>query len=1226
MKRIVGLGLALCLVLSMVMIAPFEAQAATRTGDCTGNHEGEGWKALRQSDFTGNKTLSGKYYLAEDITVTNYRITISAGKTLSFCLNGHKLEATALDSTSYFALFYAWNTSATSATTVNICDCSASDTGTITVNKAAAKRGPAFAAAGASAGRTTFNFYGGTIRDGYSNRTSNGGTVRLGAYGTLNMYEGAAIKNIKYGGVHNCRGVRLGAGTSIFNMYGGTISNDTNETNASPVTFGAAGTVNIYGGTIDGTNSAAAINALSSAGTVNLYKGTIVGPISGSSATINYPVTVNTAQLTQGASATPGTISDANGYTTYNLATSTLTVNNPAAITSLTWDSAFDNNAGGKVDDLHLTVKLGDDWTTSQFDTLAAGKKLTIDLNGNDLTTGSTVDNSGTLTLKDTSDTPGIFSGRVTGTGTLNDPQMLSDTLIPVYVNTDQLSNHTTSGTGYTYDAGTNTLTVTDPSAITALSGDTWGGHEFTVKLGANWTTTLFDSIAAGQALTIDLNGHTLTTGGEITNAGTLTLKDTSSGTPGSLVGTVTNTGDGVLHDEQELAAVLYPVYVSGSQLSNHTASGTGYTYDAGTNTLTVTDPSAITALDWEGETFTLKLGANWDTSSGYDPLIGGLSAKTLTIDLNGKTIGKPGYSADPKVACNLALTSGATLTIKDSTATTVDGVAGISEGMLKGYRITVGSTSTLNLKAGAITDGYIAGSSGRGGGVYLSSTSSFVMDGGKITGNRAGQGGGLASLGTNPRITINDGMIYDNSISGTIGDDIYCIQAREFTVMGGVIGKKDDSQENNPFTIMANGASTSVNIYGGTIYHELCITGDKGNKTKIYGGDIREVVFGSGTQNSTVTLYGGRFTVEKTSDTDGRKIKLDSGKEYAPSGDSYFEYMVAPAIAKRANARLSDDLTMYLYVPTPATDASKWTFYNGTSTPNDLRTPDLSKTTTVTVGSREVSVTPTTEDGYYKIAVPIYAKEMAKAITVIFKDSQGNAIRGFTDKMTDYAARRIEANASESEVSLMKAMLNYGAAAVEYFGGDSSEIAAVTSGVDMTGAPTANLIYTEMNTVHPLAYHSANLILEEKIDFAMHFWVERIDPENKSYTVKVDGEPVADGTFGEMLDSQYLYRVEIPFTTIASIKNAVIEVVYQDKLDGEKTAKDTLANYLYRNQGLAIDDAPQSYTIDATGATVGGDDATVGTVAGTDNSELYAKLMAFANSAVAYASATTQG
>ena len=567
-------------------------------------------------------------------------------------------------------------------------------------------------------------------------------------------------------------------------------------------------------------------------------------PIAAETLTV-YSVSVNGAAL--------DTLTAAGDGYSYDAASGTLTVTDPTKITALEWDGA-------------LTVKPGADWTTRLFAAIPAGKTLTLDLNGCTLTAAGDIENAGTLTVTDTSaDEDGALAGRIFNRGVLNNPKGLALDAVdvvnhPVTVNGARLDTMTAAGEGYAYDAASGTLTVTDPTKITALE---WDGA-LTVKLGADWACDLFHGIPEGKTLTLDLNGHTLTAAEGIFNGGTLTVTDTSGAT-GALVGTVTNLGAAVLNDPLGLVTVAgtvtYHVRVNGAALTNGTVNGDGYTYDPLSGVLAVSDPSKITALDWDADAYlTLQLGADWDTAANFDPLAD-FGAKVLTLDLNGHVIGKEGYSAETPVENDLTVNG--TLTVMDSTATTEDGVPGISAGALKGYRIiTDGSAAKLTLESGVITDGYYGGTENAvgGGAVYCMNQSTFIMNGGRITANGSLKNGGGVCV-RNGKFTMNDGRV-DHNAGGRYGGGIAVVSGTA-KVNGGLI----DSNTTGGDGANARGGgfaalSGTVTLGAATLTHNVATEGAGGGAV-FYGG--------------TYTLNG-TVIAENTSASGGAGLHVMSG------------------------------------------------------------------------------------------------------------------------------------------------------------------------------------------------------------------------------------------------------------------------------------------------------------------------------------------------------------
>ena len=199
-----------------------------------------------------------------------------------------------------------------------------------------------------------------------------------------------------------------------------------------------------------------------------------------------------------------------------------------------------------------------------------------------------------------------------------------------------------------------------------------------------------------------------------------------------------------------------------------------------------------------------------------------------------------------------------------------------------------------------------------------------------------------------------------------------------------------------------------------------------------------------------------------------------------------------------------------------------------------------------------------------------------------------------------------------------MTDMLNYGAAAQQYFNYNTAALA--TDGVSLGTASSVTLAQNADNYNHVPAFHSSNLTLEERIDFSMYFWTSRLNSTAYTYVVRTGaGAPITSGsgTFVVLDDDGYLSEAKIDGLNLSAMEDAVIVVTFDD-LDGNTyEAKDSLANYLYRNQGLDLDDAPATYAEDGTLVA----DAT----GKNDASDLYAKVMAFAHAASAY-NYSTQG
>jgi uncharacterized repeat protein (TIGR02543 family) len=122
------------------------------------------------------------------------------------------------------------------------------------------------------------------------------------------------------------------------------------------------------------------------------------------------------------------------------------------------------------------------------------------------------------------------------------------------------------------------------------------------------------------------------------------------------------------------------------------------------------------------------------------------------------------------------------------------------------------GSSASLTMKAGAAISGNPI-NNGSGGGVYIYQ-GSFTMEGGKISGNSAKDGGGV-KVGPNGSFTMSGGTISGNSAGSSAtngGGGVYVANGGSFSKSEGVIyGHSDGALTDN-----AAGADT----YGHAVYY----------------------------------------------------------------------------------------------------------------------------------------------------------------------------------------------------------------------------------------------------------------------------------------------------------------------------------------------------------------------------------------------------------------------
>ena len=219
----------------------------------------------------------------------------------------------------------------------------------------------------------------------------------------------------------------------------------------------------------------------------------------------------------------------------------------------------------------------------------------------------------------------------------------------------------------------------------------------------------------------------------------------------------------------------------------------------------------------------------------------GGMEAKPIILDLNGKTINRELSTAAAVSDGSVIKIEGGTLTIKDSSATDPDGTNGtgtITGGNTRGSgggihitRYSIGNVpGSLILVSGNIS-GNIADSS-NGGGIYIDSECALTMKGGSIDGNIVSSaynyGGGVFVYGT---FTMENGIITKNSSEQGYGGGVNIGSYGTFTMRDGTISDNDAGMTGGGVNLGAYGASgATMTLEGGTI---------SGNTASYNGGGV---------------------------------------------------------------------------------------------------------------------------------------------------------------------------------------------------------------------------------------------------------------------------------------------------------------------------------------------------------------------------------------------------
>jgi uncharacterized repeat protein (TIGR02543 family) len=227
-----------------------------------------------------------------------------------------------------------------------------------------------------------------------------------------------------------------------------------------------------------------------------------------------------------------------------------------------------------------------------------------------------------------------------------------------------------------------------------------------------------------------------------------------------------------------------------------------------------------ISAYAEEGVAYTIILHAD----ESLDPQTLSYSNKTISIALDGgmaeRTISLSSSGALFTVESGVTLTLGSNITLQ--------GLSDNTDALVK-----VNSDAVLEMNAGSKITGNTSStaSSSRGGGVYVSSSGTFTMNGGDISGNSSSYGGGVyvSSSGT---FTMNNGDISGNSTSA---------------YGGGV-------RVEGTFTMNGGDISSNSASWGGGVYITSSATFTMNN------GDISD---NTATTGGGVYVYSGTFTMD---------------------------------------------------------------------------------------------------------------------------------------------------------------------------------------------------------------------------------------------------------------------------------------------------------------------------------------------------------------------------
>lgn len=270
-----------------------------------------------------------------------------------------------------------------------------------------------------------------------------------------------------------------------------------------------------------------------------------------------------------------------------------------------------------------------------------------------------------------------------------------------------------------------------------------------------------------------------------------------------------------------------------------------------------------------------------------------GVSGKTVTIDLNGKTLDRQLTASDADGHV-FWITNNGNLTITDSTASGSSAGSGkITGGYANnGGGINIQEGSVCTIKGGTVTGNKAAKTGGGicargklvidggavsdnattdGGGIYVDSKGSLEIIDGTISGNTANRGGGIV---THAAVTMKDGSITDNSVSpGEHGGGVYVCSDGSFAMDGGAVSDNKAAGDGGAVytlgSVIISGGSMSGNAANGS-----------GGAIRVGGGSI--TVSGGTISSNTAKNYGGAAYLSSgaSMDLSGGAITDNTGLE----------------------------------------------------------------------------------------------------------------------------------------------------------------------------------------------------------------------------------------------------------------------------------------------------------------------------------------------------------
>lgn len=279
-------------------------------------------------------------------------------------------------------------------------------------------------------------------------------------------------------------------------------------------------------------------------------------------------------------------------------------------------------------------------------------------------------------------------------------------------------------------------------------------------------------------------------------------------------------------------------------------------------------------------------------------------SGKTITLDLNGKTIDRAMTKETASLSGNVITVNGE-LFIKDS-----QGMGKITGGIRSGY--TGGGGIYINGGTVTMTGGTIGGNTAAasGGGVFVEN-GSLAMNGGSISGNASANGGGGVCVGAGGTFTMSTGGISGNTTAGN-GGGVYANEGTFIMNGGSISGNTAEGNEASK----GYGGGVSVMFGGSFFLHGGEISGNTADGYSTMfgeGGGVFINMSGNfsmdgGKINGNDAYYGGGVCLNgsKYNANPESSFTMSAGEISENTTDSSSEYGNGGGVYVAANGHLS--------------------------------------------------------------------------------------------------------------------------------------------------------------------------------------------------------------------------------------------------------------------------------------------------------------------------------